>query len=194
MKKIRGDGQMWLDDVLCSAWNPEDIAPAASAIRLLLRQRHRLMPDQEDDFNVRHPEELIRAEIEASHTLEVLLVSVAAISLLVGGVGVMNVMLASVVERTREICVRLAVGASDWAIQTQFLVEAVLLTSLGGAAGVVTSVCCAPLLSRALGWPVPVPDALVTALASSSATGILFGFLPARRAARLDPIEALRSE
>lgn len=195
VKKIRGNGQMWLDDVLCSAWSPQDIAPAANAIRSLLRQRHRLAPEQEDDFNVRHPEELINAAIEASHTLKVLLVSIAAISLLVGGIGVMNVMLASVVERTREIGVRLAVGASEWAIQGQFLAEAVLLTSLGGLAGVTTSVLGSPLLAQVLGWSVPIPPvALVTALAASSLTGVIFGFLPARRAARLDPIEALRSE
>ena len=195
VKKIRGNGEMWLDDVLCSAWNPREIPPAANAIRSLLRQRHRLGPDQEDDFNVRHPEELINAEIEASHTLKVLLVSIGTISLLVGGIGVMNVMLASIVERTREIGVRLAVGGSDWAIQGQFLAEAVLLTSLGGLAGVTMSLCAAPLLARALGWSAPIPPvAVVIGLASSSATGVIFGFLPARRAARLDPIEALRSE
>jgi putative ABC transport system permease protein len=107
----------------------------------------------------------------------------------------MNVMLASIVERTREIGVRLAVGGSDWAIQGQFLAEAVLLTSLGGLAGVTMSLCASPLLARALGWSAPIPPvALVIGLASSSATGVIFGFLPARRAARLDPVEALRSE
>jgi len=111
IKKIRGSGQAWLDDVLCSARAPEDIASAADAIRSLLRERHHLGPEQDDDFNIRHPEELIKAEIDASKTLETLLVSVASVSLLVGGIGVMNVMLASVVERTREIGVRLAVGA-----------------------------------------------------------------------------------
>jgi putative ABC transport system permease protein len=195
IKKIRGNGQLWLDDVLCSAWRAEDIPMAAEAIQTLLRERHRLQPEQDDDFNIRHPEELIKAEIAASRTLEALLVSIASVSLLVGGIGVMNVMLASVVERTREIGLRLAVGASDWAIQAQFLIEAVLLTGLGGFFGVAASLGGAPLLGRLLGWSVTIPPlALGAALAFSVVTGIVFGFLPARRAAKLDPIEALRSD
>ncbi|HEY6462171.1 MAG TPA: ABC transporter permease [Polyangiaceae bacterium] len=195
IKKIRGNGQMWLDDVLCSAWRPEDIAPAARAIDTLMRERHRLALEQDDDFNIRHPEELIKAEIDTANTLEALLVSIASVALLVGGIGVMNVMLASVVERTREIGVRLAVGASDRAIQAQFLVEAVLLTSLGGLLGVAASVGGAPLIGRSLGWSITIPPAaLAVALGFSVATGVFFGFVPARRAARLDPIEALRSD
>jgi putative ABC transport system permease protein len=195
IKKIRGNGQAWLDDVLCSTRRPEDIAPAVKAIHALLRQRHHLAIEQDDDFNIRHPEELIKAEIDASNTLEALLVSIASVSLLVGGIGVMNVMLASVVERTREIGVRLAVGAPDWAVEAQFLVEAVLLTSIGGAVGVCVSVSGAALIARMLGWPVPIPPvAIAVALGFSVATGLVFGFFPARRAARLNPIEALRSE
>jgi putative ABC transport system permease protein len=111
MKKIRGGGQVWLDDILCSAQRFEDIAPAAAEITTLMRQRHHIGPEQDDDFNVRHPEELIQAQVQASRTLEALLVSIASVSILVGGIGIMNVMLASVIERTREIGVRLAVGA-----------------------------------------------------------------------------------
>ena len=194
-KKIRGNGQVWLDDVLLSARRPEDIATAVEEIQGLLRQRHRLGAEQDDDFNIRHPEELIKVEIDASRTLEALLVSIASVSLLVGGIGVMNVMLASVVERTREIGVRLAVGAPDWAVQAQFLAEAVLLTALGGAIGVTLSVGMAPLIAHALGWQVPIPPlAVALALAFSVATGLIFGFLPARKASRLDPIEALRAD
>jgi putative ABC transport system permease protein len=193
MKKVRGGGQVWLDDILCSAQSPAEVAPAATAITSLMRQRHHIAPEQEDDFNVRHPEELIQAQVRASNTLEMLLVSIASVSLLVGGIGIMNVMLASVVERTREIGVRLAVGAPDWAIQAQFLVEAVLLAVLGGIAGVGLSVAGSHLLARVLGWPILiVPKAMVAAVGCSVLTGVIFGFVPARRAARLDPIEALR--
>jgi putative ABC transport system permease protein len=194
-KKIRGGGQEWLDDILCSADRPEDVAPAAEAITSLMRQRHRLGTDQDDDFNIRHPEEIIQAQIQASSALEALLVSVASVSLLVGGIGIMNVMLASVVERTREIGVRLAVGAPDWAIQLQFLVEAVVLTSLGAAAGVLLSLAGSSVLTRWLGWPIRIPAmAFLVAVGCSVLTGVFFGFAPARRAARLDPIAALRTE
>jgi putative ABC transport system permease protein len=195
MKKIRGGGQTWLDDVLCSAFSPQGARDAANDIASLMRQRHHIQPDEEDDFNIRHPEELINAQIQASATLEVLLVSIASVSLLVGGIGVMNVMLASVVERTREIGVRLAVGAPGWAIQAQFLAEAALLTAFGGAVGVVVSLGGSSVIARMLGWPLPIPArALVVAVAFSIGTGIVSGFLPARRAAQLDPIAALHTD
>jgi putative ABC transport system permease protein len=194
MKNIRGGGQIWLDDVLCSAFSPQSAREAANDIASLMRQRHHIQPDEEDDFNIRHPEELINAQIRASATLEALLVSIASVSLLVGGIGVMNVMLASVVERTREIGVRLAVGAPAWAIESQFLVEAALLTALGGAAGVVVSLSGSWIIARVLGWPLPIPwHALADALTLSIGTGLVFGFVPARRAARLDPVTALHS-
>jgi putative ABC transport system permease protein len=195
MKKVRGGGQVWLDDILCSADRPEDVEPAAVGIAALMRQRHHVSMGQDDDFNVRHPEELIQAQIRASETLETLLVSIASVSLLVGGIGVMNVMLASVVERTREIGVRLAVGAPAWAIQTQFLLEAVVLTALGGMLGVSASIAGASALGRVLGWPLRVPpEAVLVAVACSVTTGLVFGFVPALRAARLDPMEALRQD
>ncbi len=195
MKKIRGGGQVWLDDILCSAYRPDDVRPAAEAIATLMRQRHHIAPDHDDDFNIRHPEEVIQAQIRASKTLEALLTSIASVALVVGGIGIMNVMLASVAERTREIGVRLAVGAPEWAIHAQFLVEAALLTTLGGVVGVTASVAGSSLLARMLGWPIPIPlQAVVLALGSSVLAGLVFGFLPAQRAARLDPIAALRDE
>lgn len=195
IKKVRGGGQWWLDDILCSATSPRDVPAAVAAITTLMRQRHHIQEGQEDDFNIRHPEELIAAQIRAADTLATLLVSIAAAALLVGGIGVMNVMLASVVERTREIGVRLAVGASPLAIQVQFLVEAVLLTAFGGLAGVGVSFGGASILAKTLHWPLPIPpQALALAIVFSIAIGLLFGYVPARRASQLDPIAALRDE
>jgi putative ABC transport system permease protein len=187
MKKVRGGGQAWLDDVLLSARGPADISAAALKIQALVRQRHNLGQGQDDDFNIRHPEELIRAQMEAQSILEALLVSLAAVSLLVGGIGVMNVMLASVAERTREIGVRLALGAPSWAIQVQFLLEAMLLGALGGGAGVGVSLLGASTIAHLLGWLVPVPPkAIAVAAVASVLTGIFFGFFsrPARGSAR----------
>lgn len=194
-KKLRGNGLAWLDDILCSAIAPEAAGQANLQIAELLRQRHHIGLDQEDDFNIRHPEELIKAQMETSATFATLLVCVGAVSLLVGGIGILNVMLASVAERTREIGVRLAVGASERAVQMQFLAEAVLLTSFGGLLGIVVSVLGSSVMSRLLGWNVTIPvEAILLAVLFSAAVGIAFGFIPARKAAQLDPIEALRAE
>ncbi len=195
IKKIRGGGATWLDDILCSATSAAAIPSAISDIDALLRQRHRVGVDDDDDFNIRHPEELVRAQARTADTVEALLVSVASVALLVGGIGLMNVMLASVVERTREIGVRLAVGAPPWAVQAQFLIEAVLLAFVGGVVGVLGAFVGSSLLSRLLGWSLaPSPEALAGSVLFSAAVGTVFGFLPARRAASVDPIEALRSE
>src|SRR5207245_9436207 len=134
-KRIRGRNQTWLDDILCSAISPEAVNPAVTEIFALLRQRHHIRPGEEDDFNVRRADEVIKAQFEASHALEMLLIGIASIALLVGGIGVMNVMLVSVTERTREIGLRLAVGATEGAVQMQFLGEAVMLASFGGVLG-----------------------------------------------------------
>jgi putative ABC transport system permease protein len=195
MKKLRGKNKLWLDDILCSAVSPEAVNPALAEITALMRQRHHIRPGEEDDFNVRRPDEIIKAQIETSHTLEALLISIALIALLVGGIGVMNVMLVSVTERTREIGLRLAVGATEGAVQMQFLGESVMLTLFGGMLGVAFGAAGCFALGRILGWSMTVPaEALAVAPVFSVAVGIFFGFYPARRAARLDPIEALRHE
>jgi putative ABC transport system permease protein len=195
LRRIKGSTVTWLDDVLCSAVSPEAVEPAVEEISALMRQRHHIVPGGEDDFNIRRPQEIINAQIAASRTLALLLISVASVSLVVGGVGIMNVMLASVVERTTEIGLRLAVGAPSWAIQLQFLGEAVLLSVAGGVLGILVSVAGAFVFEQALEWRLSLsPQAVVLALAFSAGVGIFFGFYPARRAARMDPIEALRHE
>ena len=194
-KKIRGRGVEWLDDILCSAVAADRVVPAIDQIVLLLRQRHRIGPGQEDDFNIRRPDEILKAQIETSHTLEVLLVAIASISLLVGGIGVMNVMLVSVAERTREIGLRLAIGASGAAVRAQFLGEAALLTLFGGVLGVALGIGGTFGLGRVLGWNMAIPvSAVVVGPLFSTAVGLFFGFYPAVRASLLDPIAALRHE
>ena len=194
-KKIRGRNQTWLDDIIGSAVSAEAVNPAIDQITALLRQRHQIQPGQEDDFNIRRPDEMIKAQIETSHTLALLLFSVASIALLVGGIGVMNVMLVSVTERTREIGLRLAVGATEAAVQLQFLGEAVMLTLFGGLSGVLLGSLGCAVFGRILEWSVRVPfESLALGPMVAIAVGIGFGFYPARRAARLDPIEALRHE
>jgi len=193
MKKIKGND--WLDDVLCSAVSPNVIKLAGQQAGALLRDRHHLRPDQDDDFNIRNPEDVIQAQLEASRTMTTLLVAIASISLVVGGIGIMNVMLVSVTERTREIGVRVAVGATEEAIQLQFLGESVMLSLVGGAAGVLLGLVGSVCVGRTLGWPMQMSfEAVAVAVAFSIAVGVFFGYYPARKASRLDPIESLRYE
>ncbi len=192
-KKIKGVS--WLDDVLCSAVSPGAVKLAGQQAAALLRDRHHLRPEEDDDFNIRNPEDIIQAQLAASRTLTILLIAIASISLLVGGIGIMNVMLVSVTERTREIGIRMAVGATEQVIQLQFLAESVMLSLIGGAAGVLLGIVSAFLVGRTLHWPITVsPDAVLIAALFATAVGAFFGFYPARKAARLDPIEALRYE
>jgi putative ABC transport system permease protein len=193
MKKLKGIN--WLDDILCSAISPDAVKPAGLQVAALLRDRHHLRAEQDDDFNIRNPEDIIKAQLEASRTLTLLLVAIASISLLVGGIGIMNVMLVSVTERTREIGVRISVGATEEAIQLQFLGESVMLSLVGGAAGVLIGVVASIVVGRTLGWPMQLSlQAVVLAAAFSVAVGVFFGYYPARKASLLDPIEALRYE
>ncbi len=173
----------------------EWMAEAERQIADLLRQRHRLQPWQEDDFTVRNLAEVFRAREESSRTMRNLLGAVAAVSLLVGGIGIMNIMLVSVTERTREIGIRMAVGARTWDIRWQFLVEAVTLALIGGLAGVGLGVAGSAAIARMAQWSTLVsPVAVVGAFVAAAATGLLFGLYPAWRASLLDPIEALRYE
>jgi putative ABC transport system permease protein len=193
MKKIRGIS--WLNDIWASAVSPEAIPEAEREVTQLLRERHHLRADQADDFNIRHPVEFANAIAASAQTMELLLGSIASIALLVGGIGIMNIMLVSVTERTREIGVRMAVGATEDAVQMQFLSEAAVMSLIGGAIGVVCGMIGSILIARLLEWPTLVPVlAIVVAVAFSALIGILFGYYPARKAARLDPIEALRYE
>ena len=192
-KKLKGI--TWLDDILCSATSQEVVKLAGQQAAALLRDRHHLRPEEDDDFNIRNPEDIIQVQLAAKRTLTELLLVIASISLVVGGIGIMNVMLVTVTERTREIGVRLAVGATRWAIQLQFLGESVMLSLLGGGAGVVLGIVGTVFVGRILGWPVQLTTESVLAAALFSITvGVCFGFYPARRASRLDPIVALRYE
>ncbi|PYU07998.1 MAG: multidrug ABC transporter substrate-binding protein [Acidobacteria bacterium] len=192
-KKVKGVD--WLDDIMCAAISPEAIRPARDSITLLLRERHHILPGEMEDFNIRSPEDALKTQEEASNTLTLMLACVASVSLLVGGIGVMNIMLVSVTERTREIGVRLAVGATEADVQFQFLAEAVVLSLLGGVLGVFSGIFAAQALARFFAWPVTIRiETVLVAVAFAAATGIGFGYYPARKAAALDPIEALRYE
>jgi len=192
-KKIKGI--TWLDDILCSAVSQSAVKVAGQEAAAVLRDRHHLRAEEEDDFNIRNPEDIIQAQLEASRTLTILLIAIASISLLVGGIGIMNVMLVSVTERTREIGVRVAVGATEEAIQLQFLGESVMLSLVGGTAGVLFGVVGSYLVGQTLRWPMQMSlESVVIAALFSIAVGVFFGYYPARKASLLDPIEALRYE
>ncbi|WP_394846599.1 ABC transporter permease [Pendulispora brunnea] len=184
-----------VDQILASASSEETTSRAISQITAILRARHRLPEGAEDDFKIASQDELKRMEGAIAAVLSLLLLGVAGVSLVVGGVGVMNIMLVSVSERTREIGIRMSIGARENDILTQFLVEAVVLSLIGGIAGIVLGMLAAFGLGYALDWRVvPSVPALVVALVTSGTIGICFGFLPARRAAKMDPIDALRTE
>jgi putative ABC transport system permease protein len=192
-KKLKGI--TWLDDILCSAISQDSVKLAGQQAAGLLRDRHHLRAEEEDDFNIRNPEDIIQAQLEASRTLSALLIAIASISLVVGGIGIMNVMLVSVTERTREIGVRMAVGATESLIQLQFLGESVILSLAGGALGVMLGVGASIVVGRTLNWPMQLSlGGIVLSALFSTGVGVLFGYYPARKAALLDPIEAVRYE
>jgi len=193
MKKLVGVD--WLQLITASVDSKNDINFATSQITALLRQRHHLRADEANDFSIRSPAEIAQTVGRISLILTVLLGSVAAISLLVGGIGIMNIMLVSVTERTREIGVRIAVGATESDVQRQFLSEAMVLSLIGGIIGVIFGIASSIIVAKAMQWPTAVsPLSIVGAVAFSAGVGIFFGYYPARKASRLDPIEALRYE
>ena len=192
-KKITG--QDWLRWIMVSAVSREASYSAQQQITELLRDRHRIRPGQDDDFFVRNLADVADLADQQAKLFTVLLASIASISLIVGGIGIMNIMLVSVTERTREIGIRMAIGATEGDVQQQFLIEAVVLSLVGGAVGIISGMATSYIITQTLDWPVLVsPMAIVAAVLFSMAVGIFFGFYPARKAARLDPIEALRYE
>ncbi len=191
-------GTLFLGSVaalFASAERLEDLGPAVAQIRETLRARHRLQPDQEDDFTIRTQVDIGKVQEGTSHTLTVMLFAIASVSLLVGGIGIMNILLVSVTERTREIGVRMAVGAKRRHILIQFLIEAMTLSLVGGCIGILLGIVGARLTTVIAGWPTIIsPQTVATAFVFSVAVGLFFGLYPANKASRLNPIDALRYE
>jgi putative ABC transport system permease protein len=193
MKRITGD--KYLRSINVQVGSTDRMSTAQQQIASLLRQRHRLAAGRDDDFSIFNQKEIADAANTVTGVITLLLGAIAGISLLVGGIGIMNIMLVSVTERTREIGIRIAVGAQPFAIHLQFLIEALILSVLGGLLGVLCGIGLAKLIEMVVDFePIVSVGSIVLALGVSFATGVFFGLYPARKAAALDPIEALRYE
>jgi putative ABC transport system permease protein len=194
--KIQGGLQKFLNGaIMISAVSPDATDKAENEVTALLRDRHHIQPGADDDFSIRNLTEIASAQQEGTRTLTLLLSSIAAVSLLVGGIGIMNIMLVSVTERTREIGLRMAVGAKPKDILSQFLVEALTLSVAGGLFGVALGIGVAQYLGNQFDWPMLIrPGIVLLSVGFSAFVGIAFGLYPARKASLLDPIEALRYE
>jgi putative ABC transport system permease protein len=196
LSKIQGGLQKFVPgQLMVSTASSEDTTRAQKQISNLLRDRHHIAIGADDDFSIRNLTEMASAQQEGVNTLTTLLAAIAAVSLLVGGIGIMNIMLVSVTERTREIGIRMAVGARPRDVLAQFLVEALTLSFFGGVLGVALGLVGARLMADHFGWPILIrPDVIAIAVGFSGVVGIVFGLYPAQKAARLDPIDALRFE
>ncbi|HKZ79313.1 MAG TPA: ABC transporter permease [Pyrinomonadaceae bacterium] len=192
-KKVLGSPRVQV--AFASAISENATYTAQQQITELLRQRHKLTPNEPDDFTVRNMSDVADAANETNNIMTLLLSSIASVSLLVGGIGIMNIMLVSVTERTREIGIRMAIGARSSAVRTQFLIESIVLSLTGGFLGIVLGLIVSFVIPSLLGWPTLVSTlSILSSVIFSAAVGIFFGYYPARKAAALDPIEALRYE
>ncbi|HEY1262241.1 MAG TPA: ABC transporter permease [Terriglobales bacterium] len=188
-------GTFWLDDIFCSAVTTASMPEAARQITALLRERHHLTAGENDDFNIRRPEDAIKAQLESREIMRLLLASIASLSLIVGGIGIMNIMLVAVTQRTKEIGIRLAVGATEAVIQVQFLLEAVAIGLFGASLGVLLGFFSSGVVAELFAFPAQLTtQTFVYGAAFAAGTAIIFGYYPAVKASQLDPIQALRYE
>ena len=193
MKRVMG--VTYIQQIIVAATSADLTEEAKNQITLLLRERHRIRQGNDDDFMIRNLSDIAEAASNSATVMAILLGSIASVSLLVGGIGIMNIMLVSVTERTREIGIRMAVGARNRDILLQFIVEALVMAAIGGALGIAIGVASSSIIHRVMEWPVLVrPDVVLIAILVSGGVGIFFGFYPAQKAAHLDPIDALRYE
>ena len=193
MKRVMG--VTYIQQIIVAATSADLTEEAKNQITLLLRERHRIRQGNDDDFMIRNLSDIAEAASNSATVMAILLGSIASVSLLVGGIGIMNIMLVSVTERTREIGIRMAVGARSRDILLQFIVEALVMAAIGGALGIAIGVASSSIIHRVMEWPVLVrPDVVLIAILVSGGVGIFFGFYPAQKAAHLDPIDALRYE
>lgn len=197
-KRVLGGRQIGgnlVNNIVLKVRSSEEVPQAEEDVKLLMRQRHAIRPGQEDDFRVRNLAEMLNTQADSSEALSLLLMAVASISLIVGGIGIMNIMLVSVTERTREIGLRMAIGATGTDILTQFLIESVILSLIGGFLGAILGIGGSLAMSAYSKWPAIIDvKSVLLAFGFSAAVGIFFGFYPAHKASLLDPIEALRHE
>ena len=181
--------------IMVKAKSTEDLGPAENQINELLRQRHHIGLKQENDFTIRNLTEIMQAAEQSTKVMTLFLGAIASVSLLVGGIGIMNIMLVSVTERTREIGIRMAIGAKTWDIRLQFIIEALTLSLIGGVAGIIAGISGSKIISLLVGWSTIIsPFSILLAFGFSGLVGIFFGFYPAYKASLLDPIDALRYE